>query len=222
MGEIEPGFTASDNLPGQAQSRASKLQLDDLLAARQAQPDAGWQVASAEPVAWEAMYRDLLEEKITASKPDGSVKLVARWDWRKALYIAWSCVPTSKRWPKHEVQLIELLGLANTTTIRRWKYGDPEIEDRIAAGPKKLLGDHIVDVLEALVKVATQPDAKAHQDRKLFLEMTGQYKPRGALEMMGEDGGPIEYREADELSDDELARIAAGGRSGVTAPAPGA
>lgn len=222
MSEIEPGFTASENLPGQAQSRASKLLLDDLLAARQAHPDTDWQVADPEPVAWEAMYRDLLEEKTEALKPDGSTKLVPRWDWRKALYIAWNCVPTSKRWPKHEVQLIELLGLANTATIRKWKASDPEIEQRIAAGPKKLLGDHIADVLEALVKVATQNDAKAHQDRKLFLEMTGQYKPRGALEMMGEDGGPIEYREADELSDDELARIAAAGRSGVTAPAAGA
>lgn len=206
------GFTAPENVPGQAESRASKARLDALLDARRARPEEAWEEASPEPVAWEAMYYDLLAEKTEEGR--------ARWDWRKALYIAWNCVPSSKRWPKYEIELIDLLGLTNTRTIRQWKQNDPEIEKRIQEGPKALLMGHVADVLEALVKVATQADPKAHQDRKLFFEMTGQYKPAGKVEVTGEDGGPIEYRDVNELSDEELARIASGGSPGaVKAPA---
>lgn len=206
------GFTAPENVPGQAESRVSKARLDALLDARRARPEEEWEEASPEPVAWEAMYYDLLAEKTA----DGR----ARWDWRKALYIAWNCVPSSKRWPKYEIELIDILGLTNTRTIRQWKQNDPEIEKRIQEGPKALLMGHVADVLEALVRVATQANSKAHQDRKLFLEMTGQYKPAGKVEVTGEDGGPIEYRDVNELSDEELARIAAGSSPGIVkAPA---
>lgn len=198
------GFTAPFNAPGQDVSRASKARLESILAARQAPPDVEWEAASREPVAWEAMYRDLLEERTEEDK--------ARWDWRKALYIAWSCVPTHDRWPKYEYELAEqFLGLSNTRTIRQWKEKDPEIEQRIAEGPKKALLSHIADVMAALAGVAASPDPRCHQDRKLFLEITGQYKPSGKVELTGEDGGPIDVREVSELSDEELERIAAGG-----------
>lgn len=183
------GFTTPANSPGQDVSRTSKARLDELLNARRERPEAEWEVISPEPAAWEEMYYSLLEERIEVTKPDGTTKWTSRWDWRKALYIAWHCVPASKRWPKYEIQLIDLLGLTNTRTIRQWKAKDPEIEERIAAGPKKLLIGHIANVMEALVIVASQADPKAHQDRKLFLEMTGQYT--GKLELSGEDGEPI-------------------------------
>jgi hypothetical protein len=186
----------------------SKERLEGLLAARRALPEPSFAEATPEPVAWEALYRDLLEERTA----DGKL----RWDWRKALYIAWSCVPTGQRWPKYEYELAsDFLGLTNTRTIREWKLKDPEIEERIAAGPKRLLLGHVANVLEALVLVATQADAKSHPDRKLFLELTGQYKPAGKVELTGEGGGPIDVREVGELSDEELERIATGRGSGV-------
>jgi hypothetical protein len=184
--ELEPGFLVPANVPGQAQSRTSKARLDAILETRRARPTKQeWAEASAEPLAWEAMYYDLLEEKVETKLPNGAVKLVARWDWRKALYIAWSSVPASKRWPRFESELIDLLGLNNTATIRKWKASDPEIEQRILAGPKKLLGNHIAEVLEALVTVAKDPDPKSHPDRRLFLELTGQYNPKGTLGVVG-------------------------------------
>lgn len=208
------GFTTPPQVPGQRQSRASKARLDALLAARLAKPAPEFTEATPEPVAWEVFYRELLQER----GPDGR----ARWDWRKALYIAWSCVPTGQRWPKYEYELAsDFLGLTNTRTIRQWKQRDPEIEERIASGPKRLLLQHVADVLEALVAVATQWDAKAHPDRKLFLELTGQYKPAGKLALTGEDGGPVDYREVSELTDDELVRIAGSGSRRVAEPAPG-
>jgi hypothetical protein len=204
------GFIVSPNVPGQTESRASKEQLEALLEARRAKPKPGLMVATEEPAPWEEYWRDLMEERGADGK--------RRWDWRKALYIAWHCVPTSKRWPKHKYELMDMLGV-NDATARKWRQNDPAIDERIMAGPKALLGGHIADVMDALAFVAKMGDAKAHQDRKLFLEMTGQYKPKGSVEVTGEDGEPIEFRNANELSDDELARIATGSGVGVAAPA---
>ncbi|RIK41624.1 MAG: hypothetical protein DCC55_11445 [Chloroflexi bacterium] len=203
--ELEPGFLLPANVPGQAESRASKARLDAILEARRARPTSPeWTETSGEPLAWEAMYYDLLAEKVEVKKPDGSVTQGPRWDWRKALYIAWSCVPPSKRWPRFETDLIDLLGLTNTATIRKWKASDPEIEDRIREGPKKLLGGHIAEVLEALVEVAKLPDPKAHQDRRLFLEMTEQYSPKGTVGVVGAVAtGDID----DLLSEEEQAAV---------------
>ncbi len=38
---------------------------------------------------------------------------------------------------------------------------------------------HRRDILDALIVSATDPDPKSHPDRKLALEMLGDYKPRG-------------------------------------------
>lgn len=40
--------------------------------------------------------------------------------------------------------------------------------------------------------------------------------------LTGADGGPVEYRNVTDLSDEDLARIAATGSAGATSPAPGA
>ena len=195
--EIEPGFLLPSTVPGQAESRASKERLDELLMARRARPEPALAVAESEPVAWEDFWRDLMDEK----GEDGK----RRWDWRKALYIAWHCVPTSKRWPRHKYELMDLLGV-NDATARKWRQNDPEIDERISAGPKALLGSHVANVLSALVEVAGKPEAQSHQDRKLFLEMTGQYKPKGEVALAGAVfAGDID----DVLDDDEQATMVA-------------
>ena len=66
----------------------------------------------------------------------GEVRTRRRWDWRKALYIAWSSVPKSKREPKTLEQFVALLGLSSSGTIRNWRAHDPGIAERIAALPK--------------------------------------------------------------------------------------
>ena len=79
----------------------------------------------------------MLAERTAAGGP--------RWDWRKALDIAWSCVPRTKRVPAKEEDLVGLLNLRNTRTIRTWKETDPEIEKRIAEMPKQLLAEQGAD-----------------------------------------------------------------------------
>jgi hypothetical protein len=104
-----------------------------------------------------------------------------------------------------------VLGLRGDRAIRKWRRLYPWIDEEIAYWQAAPLLAHRRDVFEALVTVARQKDPKAHPDRRLLLEMTGDYKPRQAVEQSGPGGGPIEFKRAEELSDDELATLAAGG-----------
>ena len=82
---------------------------------------------------------------------------------------------------------------------------DPEIGERIAALPKALLANHVADVLEAMVQVASDPIPQATAERKLFLEIAGVYNPKGSLDIKG-----LVTVEMDEvLDDEEQARVEA-------------
>lgn len=165
------GFTAPAAAPGQAESRRGKAALDALL------------TEATEPPEWKDLYEKLLDERV---ERDGMI--APKWDWRKALYIAWSVVPKAKRQPPTEDELAVLLNLKNTRTIRQWKQKFPEIEERIAVLPKHLLLTHLADVYEAMVTVAKMPVPAAHQDRRLFLELTGDYAPKSNLQHTGSNG----------------------------------
>jgi hypothetical protein len=130
--------------------------------------------------AWDGLWRELMAERVQ----DERGKSRPRWDWRKALYIAWRCTPADRRWPVTVRELATgVLGLRDTATIRHWKQNDPEIEERVASLPKALLLEHVVDVLDALTQVAKTPDARSFQDRRLFLEMAGAYDPKGLVDL---------------------------------------
>lgn len=186
------GFTAPFNAPGQAESRASKSALDD------------WTAELSTKPAWYDLYQDLLAEKTEDGK--------ARWDWRKALFIAWSSLPTKLRQPSTQAELAtDYLGLRNDRTIRDWKAKDAGIEERIADGPKRMLLSRLADIMDASIQVAIDPIPQATPERRMLLEIAGVYKPKEGREISGPDGKPIDVRDVGELSDDDLARIAAGG-----------
>jgi len=169
MGDELTGFTAAVLAPGQQESRSAKAALDAWLAGL----DAG-----ARPE-WEAVWQELMAERVV----DERGRPRPRWDWRKALYIAWCVLPADRRRPAtvHELAT-QRLGLRDTATIRHWRAKDPEIDERIASLPRRLLLGHVATVLDALVTVAKEPDPRSFQDRRLFLEMTGQYSPRTQLQ----------------------------------------
>jgi hypothetical protein len=79
--------------------------------------------------------------------------------------------------------------LASTRIFRKWKEKDPEIEERIIRLPRQMLTTYTADVYQALVDVASQAIPGAHQDRKLFFELAGEYSPR--VSMTGTDDGPV-------------------------------
>ena len=192
--QVEEGFTASPNVPGQEQSHESKAGLEAWLAEHSTAP------------AWLEMYRDLLAERTETKRP--------RWDWRKALYIAWSATPRNKRWPKNHNELASFLGLTDAATMRHWRLKDPEIDERIQALPREALLGHVAAVFDALATVASDPDARSFQDRQLFLKITGYYQPSKTVELGGqldlEHAGQVTMtHDLSKLTDEQLDQLAA-------------
>lgn len=185
------GFTAPWALPGQDVSRASKAALDI------------WLESLAERPPWYGRYVELMHERDEAGR--------ARWDWRKALYIAWAALPARLRTPATITELADLLGLNNTGSIRHWRAKDPEIDRRIAEVRVRLVGDAVSDLLQASIDNGLNGGPQGHPDRKMLLEIAGVYRPKQTQEISGPDGGPLQYRPVGDLSDEELARIATGG-----------
>ena len=163
------GGTAPATATDQEKGLRGRQALDAHLATLEEQPS------------WKTIYDDLLAERVEG--PDG--KAIPRWDWRKALLIARRVAPKALRWPQTEAEFARLINIKSTRTIREWMRKDPEIEKRIAALPKQMLMEHVADVLDALVTVAKMPVWQAHPDRKMILEMTGQYSPKGNVALEG-------------------------------------
>lgn len=170
MDDQDTRFPASEETPGQAESRTA--------------------------------YQRFVEDRlgVCAWWDDYLVLRAEGWDWRKAVYIAWASSPVRGRWPPtQELLATEVLGLRSDRTIRKWREKFADIEARIVemqAGP---LMRWRRDAFEALIAVATTPEPGAHSDRKLFFEMTGDYRPRGTVALENEDGKPfvIEALESD-------------------------
>lgn len=180
-------FPASEKTPGQAESRRAYQEIEERLS----------------EYTWFADYQSLRSQG---------------WDWRKAIYIAWESSPGVGREPQTQYELAtDVLGLTDDRTIRKWKSKQPEIETAIVELAAAPLLKHRRDIYDALISSAINSAPASHSDRKLALEMLGDYVPKSKQQLTGKDEGPIEYRDASELSDDELALIAAG-RSPGAAP----
>ena len=186
----EPGFTAPLNVPGQIQSRASRKEFEALL---EDPPD-------DDPFAREGVLQ--LSEAYFRQMESGEND--DKWDWRKHAYVAWACIPKNLRYPKTINEFAALVGLTNASTIRKWRAKDPEIPERIASLPRLMLNQHVSNVLHALTTVAADPVPQSHQDRKLFLEITGVYDPKNNINLRGVVG-TIELD--DPLDDDEQAAV---------------
>lgn len=206
MGE-EVGFTAPENAPGQAESREAKPLFEAWLAGLGRETTDDRQSTTDEKKALERRFADefrlLYEELLNEREPmldakgqplrdsKGRIKTRLVRDWRKAAYEAWSSLPASLRQPKTLTEFADQIGLRNTATIRHWRRNDPALETRFKERLTARLLEYAPDVMMALVEVAADADPKAHQDRKLYLEMTGLYKPKQTIEASGPDGEPL-------------------------------
>ena len=127
------------------------------------------------------------------------------WPWRVAAYIAWAASPRIGRWPKSLAELADkVLGLRSPRVIYTWREKYPSINSVVAVMQAAPLLEHKRDVIEALVQMASDPDYKTFNDRKLFLEMVGLYTPKSKLELEGK------ARDLSELSDEELDALVGG------------
>ncbi len=126
---------------------------------------------------WFALYERLL---------DGG------WPWRQAAYIAWASVPKEGRKPETQEELAkQYLNLTSDRVISTWRRRNPAIDEMIALLQSADIWEHRAEVFAALIEVATQKDYKGHNDRKLFLELVGDYIPASKLEaiLRGRAGG---------------------------------
>lgn len=129
----------------------------------------------------------------------------AGWDWKAAIYVAWAASPKHERYPKTLEELAtQFLGLSGPRRIFEWKRKNPAMEDTIAMLQAAPLLQHRADIYSALITVASDPDYKGHQDRKLALELLGDYTPR-ADQNIRVSGAGIDLSG---LSEEELARLA--------------
>lgn len=104
------------------------------------------------------------------------------WPWRVAAYIAWASSPKQHRQPKTQEELAtQVLGLTSDRVIATWRKKNPGIDTTIALLQAAPLLKYRRDVFDALAKSAMDPDYKHHNDRKLFVEMTGDHVPRSVV-----------------------------------------
>jgi hypothetical protein len=92
--------------------------------------------------------------------------------------------------------------------LAKWREKHPEMAEELARMQAAPLLRHRRDVFEALAASASDPDPKSHPDRKLALEMMGDYRPK--QELTGADGGDVIIRVvyADKRADSNTADAA--------------
>lgn len=130
------------------------------------------------------------------------------WDWRVAAYIAWASSPKLTRNPRTQMELAtEFLGLTSDRAIITWRQKNPVIDEMVGLLQSATLWEHRAEVFDALAENARTPDYKTHNDRKLFLELTGDYVPSAKLAALITKNG-ISKGELDDMSDEELLKMA--------------
>lgn len=166
-------------------------EIDDDAADRNISPDEALMIsnsardaleAGSTDAAWVAEYRGLRE--------DG-------WPWRVAVFIAWAATPRDRRTPGTQLELArDVLGLRSDRVLRKWRAKNPAIDEAVAKLQALPLMEHRGEIIRALVESATTSDYKNHNDRKLALEMLGDYTPR-AEAVITRDAPPVT---ADEMA----------------------
>jgi hypothetical protein len=137
---------------------------------------------------------------------DDYFALVAEgWSWRQAVYMLWASQP-QPRHPETQAALArEVLGLTSDRQIREWKAKNPAMEGRIAKLTASALGKYRAAIIQALGESAATPSYRNHRDRRLALEMLGDYTPKQALDL-GLPTTPEEIEDADTETLRELAQ----------------
>jgi hypothetical protein len=128
----------------------------------------------------------------------------ARWPWRVAAYIAWAGSPRQRRWPHTQLQLAQdVLGLNSDRVILTWRKKNPAIDETVALMQSAPLYQYRRDIYDALIQSASEPGYRNHPDRKLALEMMGDFVPRAQLDLKK----PFDPDDLSEYSTAELKQI---------------
>lgn len=135
---------------------------------------------------------------------DDYFRLLAEgWKWQQAAYIVWACQPKGARDPATQQEFAVSVGLTTDRRIRAWRDKNAAIDERIHELTASALMKARAEVFAALIEAATNPSPRACTDRKLFLELTGDYSREQTIRIG--DALPDDLAEA---SVDELRALA--------------
>lgn len=125
----------------------------------------------------------------------------AGWNWQQAALIAWEGMPKNLRVPATQNAFAtEILGLNSFKPCRKWKAKNPVLVEWIGLSQSQQLFDARAEIIGALVESAVTPDHKNHPDRKLALEMTGDYTPRKQVDVSTDAKTGLEGMSSEELA----------------------
>lgn len=103
--------------------------------------------------------------------------------WRVAAWIAWAASPKRSRWPKTQMEFANIVaGLSTDRAIGNWRKNNPAIDETVALLQAAPLLDYRRDIYTALAKSASNDDHRSNPDRKLALEILGDYVPHMTVE----------------------------------------
>jgi len=128
------------------------------------------------------------------------------WPWRQAVYMLWAGLPAARRRPRTQGELaVEMLGLTSDRRICEWK-DNPAMDAEIAKLSASILSKRRAAIYDALAESASNPSPRANSDRRLALEMMGDYSPKVGVTVV--PGAVAE--DLDELSAEELRALELG------------
>ncbi len=128
--------------------------------------------------------------------------MAKNWSPNKRKLIQWLATPEMDRDPINQRRLAEKLGV-HEVTLSEWKH-DPELIAEVNALVETHLAD---DYSEAVASLKREMRKGSYNHLKLYFEMIGKYVPKVAPTT---PDGERPYT-AQDLTDDQLARIAAVG-----------
>ena len=120
------------------------------------------------------------------------------WDRSKALYMAWKAhhplIRERSGLPILQKDFFtQVLGYSSDNAVRQWRKKTywPQLAERMDTIMNDVLKDYTPVVLYANAQLAARPDPKTFPDRKLYLEMVGEYTPKSLQEHSGRHGVPL-------------------------------
>jgi hypothetical protein len=144
-----------------------------------------------------------------------------------ALLIAWMALDRkSRKMARLETRehLADFLGVSRPVTYQweeRHRYNEKSMRYWADVLRVRAVAERLGDVDGNLYRLSVRAETNANMIA-LYYKRAGILVDESKLHLVGAQDGPVEIKRADELSDDELAAIAAGSGDGTAETTPGA
>lgn len=131
--------------------------------------------------------------------------------YRLAAYAVWYTTPAPLRPVRFQTDLARLLGMSKDDNFRKWRAAYPDLfsSETVVNSVRQLIMERLPDVVLASIDCAIHGGAQGHPDRKLLMQTAGLSTDKTETVITGEQ--TVNLRGLEQLSDDDLANIAAGG-----------